>query len=342
MNNGKRLNIKQVAREAGVSTQTVSRVLNNRPDVAPETRKRVQETIDRLGYQPSSLARGLIQGRTRTLGVVGTGLEYFGPSQTLVGIVNQANALGYTLYLSLLQQPEKSDVGQILQTMYAQHVDGIVWAVPEIASNRDWVHQEMPAVPMVFLTMAPRPDLSSISVDNRTAAAIATRHLLEQGHRQVGLITGPIDWWEARERRLGWRDALDQAGLPGDDSLVAFGNWSAASGEKGLRRLRQVHPDLTAIFCSNDQMALGVLRAAREVGLRVPEDLALVGFDDIPESAYFCPSLSTIQQDMASLGSTAVGELDRLIELSQQGVEADSRTISLSIRLIVRESSVAH
>jgi LacI family transcriptional regulator len=342
MNGKKRVTIKEVAQAAGVSTQTVSRVLNDRPDVAPETRKRVKEVIARLGYQPSYVARSLIQGRSCTLGVVGTGLEYFGPSQTLVGIVDQANSLGYRLSLSLMHHPASNNVDQLLQDMVSQHVDGIVWAVPEIGSNRDWIRQGLAQfpVPVMFLSMEPQPGLPSCSVDNRSGGYLATKHLLDQGYRQVGLITGPLGWWEARQRLLGWRGTLEEAGLEPEESLVVEGNWSAASGEQGLGQLLDQHPSVEAVFVSNDQMALGVIKATRRMNLRVPEDLAIVGFDDIPEAAYFCPPLTTVRQDMMELGCCAVRELDRLIEAGQEGGEAvEPRAIFLQPELVVRASS---
>jgi len=156
----RRVTIKQVAKEAGVSTQTVSRVINDRPDVAPETRQRVLQVIDELGYRPSNIARSLIQGRSCTLGVVGYGLEYFGPSRTLSGIEQQANELGYSLLLNLIRQPERNDVDQILRELLSRYVDGIVWAVPEVGSNRAWIQEEAPrlSVPVVFLSMHPHPN----------------------------------------------------------------------------------------------------------------------------------------------------------------------------------------
>ncbi|NIO69659.1 MAG: substrate-binding domain-containing protein, partial [Anaerolineae bacterium] len=315
----RRVTIKQVAKEAGVSTQTVSRVINHRPDVAPETRRRVLQVIDRLGYRPSNIARSLIQGRSYTLGVVGYGLEYFGPSRTLSGIERQANELGYSLLLSLIRQPEKNDVEQILRELLSRYVDGIVWAVPEIGNNRDWTQQEIPqlSVPIVFLSTQPRPNQSVVAVDNRSGGRMATKHLLDQGYQNIGLITGPLDWWEARQRQLGWQDALQE--VTTEDNLVVKGDWTAESGERGLRQLLEQRPDMDAVFVCNDQMALGALQTARQMGVRVPEDLALVGFDDIPESAYFYPPLSTVRQDMVELGRRAVRELGRMIEASQQG-----------------------
>lgn len=338
----KRVTIKQVAEEAGVSTQTVSRVINDRPDVAPETRQRVKEVINRLGYQPSSVARSLIQGRTRTLGVVGYGVEYFGPSRNLSGIEQQAGEMGYALILDLVRQPEQSDVGHILREMLARRVDGIIWAVPEIGGNREWIAKaaQLP-VPLIFLSTQPRPGIAIANVDNRSGGRMATRHLIEQGRRKIGIITGPLSWWEARQRQCGWQDALEMAGLSVSEELIAEGDWSAASGEQGLRLLLERCPDLDAVFASNDQMALGALQAARCAGLRVPSDLAIVGFDDIPEAAYFCPPLTTIRQDMVELGRLAVRELIRMVETRQDGkITVEPRAILLRPQLIVRESSV--
>ena len=337
----KRVTIREVAEQARVSTQTVSRVINDRPDVAPDTRQRVKEVIAQLGYQPSNVARSLSQGRSRTLGVVGTGLQYFGPSQTLVGVVDQANLLDYRLLLNMMHHPESNHVQEILQDMHSQHVEGIVWAVPEIGSNREWVARqvsELP-VPMVFLSTEPVAGLSTCSVDNRSGGRMATQHLLDQGYRQVGLITGPLDWWEARQRQLGWRDALEAVEIDAGSSLITEGNWSPTSGELGLRKLLEQVPSLRAVFVSNDQMALGVIKATREMGLRVPEDLAIVGFDDIPEAAYFCPPLTTVRQDMAELGSCAVKELERFVQASGE-TPIEPQTVSLQPELIVRQSSI--
>jgi len=335
--------IRDVAAAAGVSRQTVSRVLNDKPDVAKRTRQRVLQVIEELGYRPSSIARSLTQGRSYTLGVVSYGVQYFGPSHTLVGIERQANETGYTLHLSLVQQPAESGV-QILHDMLSYHVDGIIWAVSEIGNNRDWAEREICqiSVPVVFLDMRPCPNLSVVNVDNRKGGAIATRHLLDQGYQRIGLITGPLDWWSAQQRRSGWQHVLEEAGLPIEQDLIVEGTWSAASGERGLRRLLEQRPDLDAVFACNDQMALGALKAAREMGRQVPEDLAIVGFDDAPEAAFFCPPLSTVRQDLNELGCSAVRELERMIVARQEEEETDiePKTILLQPELVVRKSSV--
>lgn len=337
-----KVTIRDVAAAAGVSRQTVSRVLNDRPDVAKGTRKRVLEVIEELGYRPSSIARSLSQGRSCTLGVVSYGVQYFGPSHTLAGIEHQANEMGYTLHLSLVRQPSESGV-QLLHEMLSYHVDGIIWAVSEIGNNRDWAEREICriSVPVVFLDMRPCPNLSVVNIDNRKGGAIATRHLLDQGYQHIGLITGPLDWWSAQQRRTGWQEALEEAGLPIEKDLHVEGTWSAASGERGMRLLLDQHPDIDAVFACNDQMALGALKAAREMGRQVPKDLAVIGFDDAPEAAFFCPPLSTVRQDLSQLGRSSVRELERMIEARQEEeVDIEPKTILLEPELVVRESSV--
>jgi DNA-binding LacI/PurR family transcriptional regulator len=340
----KRVTIKQVAREAGVSPQTVSRVVNNHPDVSPGTRERVQNVVDRLSYQPSLIARTLSHGHSRTLGVVGTGLEYYGPSRALSGIEKQADKLGYTIHLSLIRQPERSDVEQLWRDLLSRHVEGIIWAVPEIGSNRSWLKQwtARPSLPVVFLSMQPDPAISVVAVDNRSGGRMATQHLLAQGYSKIGLITGPSGWWEVQQRRRGWEEALKAARIKIEQDLVVEGDWSPASGEQALHRLLEQRRDVEAVFICNDQMAVGALQAARGLGRCVPDNLAVIGFDDIPESAYFNPPLSTVRQDMVEVGSCAVRELCRVIEESQQSkFVVQPNTILLQPQLVVRKSSVA-
>jgi LacI family transcriptional regulator len=341
-----RATIKQVALEAGVSTQTVSRVLNSRPDVSPETRLRVQQVIARLAYQPSAIARSLIHKRTHTIGVVGSGLEYFGPSRTLAGIEKQAADLGFSVLLNLLHEPETEDLRPVLAEMLSRQVEGIIWAAPEIANNRRWISSvEQQAVPIVFLTMEPRPGSRVVSLDNRAGGSLATRHLLAQGRRRIALVTGPLTWWEARERQLGWREALTAAGLTIQPEQIAEGNWSPESGELAFTMLLAKYPEMDAVFASNDQMAQGILHAAWKENVRVPEDLAVVGFDDIPEAAYFIPPLTTIRQETNELGRAAVRALNQLIADWHEGqtTETDRATAFQSFilepQLIVRSST---
>jgi LacI family transcriptional regulator len=340
----KKVTIKDVAEAVGVSTMTVSRVLNNRPDVAAATRKRVREVIDELGYQPSAVARSLIQGQSHTLGIVGFGLEYFGPSSTLIGIERQAVELGYSLLVSLLHnlETDRETQQRILDNLVSHQVDGIIWAVAEHEDNRGWLCRQAHelSTPIVFLNMEPRAETTTVAVDNYAGGRLATRHLLEQGYRRVGLITGPINWWEAQQRQAGWRDALHDAGLPCEE-LVVRGDWTAASGEAAMRRLLEQSPDLEALFASNDQMALGALQAARHAGHRVPEDVAIVGFDDIPEAAYFYPPLTTVRQDLRVMGTYTVQLIHKMLGAQKTGEKFKPEVIWVQPELIVRDSSVA-
>jgi LacI family transcriptional regulator len=342
MNHNKRATIKQVAKLAGVSTQTVSRVINDRPDVAPETRERVQQVIEKLKYQPSALARSLIQQRSFTLGVVTAGLKFTGPSRTLNGITNKAEELGYALLLEELLQFDTDNIKPLLENLLARHVDGIVWAVPEVGNNHRWVDEilnDVP-VPVVFLTMQPRPGVSTISVNNYDGGVLATQHLLDQGCHQIGHISGPQDWWEARQRKQAWQDTLKKAGVIVAEAHCAEGNWSSSSGEVAFEQLLLSYPKIDAVFVGNDQMALAVLQIANRRGLRIPQNLAVVGFDNFAESAYFWPALTTINQNHHEVGCRAVQELVSQIEVSRRDEKVEPQHVLLTCELVVRDSSV--
>jgi LacI family transcriptional regulator len=343
MNFNKRTTIKQVAKIAGVSTQTISRVINDRPDVAPETRERVQQVIKELGYQPSALARSLIQQRSYTLGVVTAGLKYIGPSRTLNGITSQAEEMGYTLLLKELARFDTEDIEPILKTLLARHVDGIVWAVPEVGDNHGWVDTKLAQilVPIVFLTMEKRANLSIVNYDNMLGGKMATEHLLQQGYRRIGHISGPLDWWESRQRKIGWQAAMAEFGITPKESHCTEGNWSSASGEIAFRQLLSQFPNMDAIFVANDQMALSVLQAACRDGISVPAQLGVVGFDGLAETPYYWPPLTTVVQDQHLLGCTVVQEIVHSIEIARnEGVSTNPRTIVFKPELAVRQSSL--
>jgi DNA-binding LacI/PurR family transcriptional regulator len=338
-----RSTIKEVASVAGVSTQTVSRVINDRPDVAPETRKRVQDVINKLGYQPSALARSLIRQRSHTLGVVTAGLRYNGPSRTLSGIASAVEEAGYSLLLKELPSFDANNVAPIFQALLSRHVDGIIWAVPEIGENRKWVNNPPSDVelPLVYLTMEPQKNIPIVSIDNYAGGRMAVSHLLEQGYRNIGHISGPLDWWEARQRMTAWKDTLKEAGLEVKDHQWVEGNWSSSSGAQAVEKLFDQYPEMDAIFVANDQMALSALQAACQKGLRVPDDIGVIGFDNIQESAYFWPSLTTVQQDQYNVAQVAVEEIIKIIESSWQGLDPIvPRSIMLPPTLVVRQSSL--
>lgn len=328
----KRLTIRDVAKAAGVSTQTVSRVVNNHPDVAPDTLVRVQNVIKDLGYAPDVLARSLIRGRSHSLGIVAYGLEFYGPSRLLTGIERQAAAMGYSITLNLVHQPELADVKPLLNTLQARRVDGVIWAIPEIGDNRVW-SREIPAdasLPMVFVNGNPEKVRAPlVGIDNIAIGRLATAHLLAGGARKIGIVTGPSDWWEAQQRVAGWRQALDDFGLTPDDTWAAPGDWSAESGRLAGLDLLQRHPELDAIFASNDQMALGVMYAAHSLGKRIPDELSVVGVDNIPESSLFWPPLTSMRQRLRDAGAQAVQLVDALIAQSDNPLQPEALTATL-------------
>ena len=339
---GNRPTIKDIARLCGVSTQTVSRVMNQKPDVSPETREKVLGIISQTGYQPSALARSLIQQRSYTLGVIIAGLKYQGISQTLNGITEQANEDGYSLLLEELPKFNVTDVQPVIRSLMSHQVEAIIYAAPEIGDN--WRNVQVqcprPCPPIVFLKGSPYPGISTISVDNYLGAYLATLHLYEQGCRHIGHISGQLDWWEASERLRGWKAALERTGLPIEENQCATGNWSSSSGEKAFELLLENYPEMDGVFVANDQMALATLHVANERGINVPKQLKVVGFDDLAEAPYYSPALTTVRQDLRTLGIMAVKKaLDMVNGFDPRSGDSLPDTIILKPQLIIRKSS---
>jgi LacI family transcriptional regulator len=247
------------------------------------------------------------------------------------------------VFLILAREPAKDDQKQILDTLLSRRVDGIIWAVPEVGENRNWLSadglEHLP--PIVFLSMHGEPGVNVVAVDNRGGARQATTHLIEHGRRKIGIIDGPMAWWEARERHAGWRGALQAAGLTAEGSLVVESYWSSAGGEPAMRELLEREPEIDGVFASSDQIALGALKAIHDTGRRIPEDIAIVGFDNIPESEYFRPSLTTVRQGLAQVGRTAVNHVHQLIAAHGEVSHALSgATTTIQPELIIRASSI--
>jgi LacI family transcriptional regulator len=304
-----RVTIKEIAQMTGVSAQTVSRVINNRPDVSPETRAAVEAAIEEQGFQPSAVARSLVQRRSQMIGVIAAGLKYFGVAQTVNGIAEAAEAAGYSVILKELASFDLDDISPVVDFFVAHRVEGIIFAPPQMGANIQHVQESLPRFtpPVVFLKAEPSPAYPTISIDNTAAARIATEHLLALGRTRIGHLAGPLEWREARDRRDGWLAAVAAAGLrPGP---MATGDWTSASGAAAFEQIIEMDPEIDALFAASDQMALGALHVANARGLRIPESLAVVGFDGLAEAAQFTPSLTTVRQPLTELGGTAVREL---------------------------------
>lgn len=319
-----------VAALAGVSHQTVSRVLNDHPRVRPETRQRVLDAIAQLGYRRNSAARALVTRRTGTIGVVTSGSALFGPTSTLIALEHAARDAGLFVSVATVPTWAADQVSTVLEHFMSQGVDGVV----VIAAHDDAVvavqaFDEPVPIVMVGPKNLPGP-LHSVAVDQYAGGRLAVRHLLELGHRGVVHLAGPVDWLDARWRIEGWRDELAAAGIRAGEPIP--GDWSAQRGYDVGRELAAGELP-TAVFAANDQLALGLLRAFAEAGLRVPTDVSVVGFDDVDGSAHFFPPLTTVRQEFGALGRRCM----ELLLGAIAGECVDSGLIAPSI--MVRASS---
>jgi DNA-binding LacI/PurR family transcriptional regulator len=295
-----------VAARAGVSHQTVSRVVNGHANVAPRTRARVERAIAELGYRPNIAARALVTGSTRTIGLATMHLDQYGPAQTLIGLEKAAREAGYSLSVAILDHVTAGDMRDAVDRLVAQGIDAVV-ALNTYDAAEEALGRLGPPVPLVTVEAGQDSGRASVRVDQEAGARLATRHLLDLGHRTVHHIAGPPGSQEARARMAGWRAELDDVGAPVPG--CGSGDWTPASGyaagERLVALIRGGEP-VSAVFVANDQMGLGLLAALHRAGLRVPDDVSVVGFDDLPEAPYFTPPLTTVRQDFAELGRRGV------------------------------------
>lgn len=329
--NGRRLpRLEDVAQQAGVSHQTVSRVVNNHPNVSSKTRERVEAAIAELGYRRNPAARSLVTRRTQTIGVLGSELSQYGPANTLLGVQEAARAAGYFVSIAALKDVSADAIADAVRHFLDQGVDGIVAIVPHTGTLQalEGLNLELP---VVVVGSAGEGRFGGAMVDQKLGARLAVEHLISQGHRKIGHVSGPMDWIDGAARAEGWREALRDAGL--EDELLLEGDWSAGSGyDVGKRLAREL--SATAVFVGNDQMALGVLRAFGEAGVRVPQDVSVVGFDDQPEAGYFTPPLTTVRQDFEELGRRC---MDVMLALVEEG--APTSTTVVDPEIVVRAST---
>ncbi|MDQ1582211.1 MAG: hypothetical protein QOF36_265 [Microbacteriaceae bacterium] len=325
--------IRDVARLAGVSHQTVSRVLNHHPSVRESTRQRVLSVMEELQYRPNRAARMLVTSRSRMIGVLASAAGvHYGPSRSISAIEDAARESGYYVTVAHLRAVDPTSISEALDHLLSQAVEGIVVIAPQVRVF-DAIAAMSISVPFVTLQSTGILEDHALSVDQIAGARLATRHLIELGHRRIFHLAGPPDWIEAEARMRGFLAEMSALDVP--TTAPILGDWTAGFGYRAGRELLRMR-DFTAVFSSNDQMALGLMHAILEAGLRVPEDVSVVGFDDIPEAAHFWPPLTTIRQDFPELGR-------RCIELLLGDID-DARTPYLGIiqpELIVRASTAS-
>ncbi|MFH8252629.1 LacI family DNA-binding transcriptional regulator [Microbacterium sp. B2969] len=321
-----------VAREAGVGQVTVSRVLNGSDKVRPETRKRVLEVIERLGYRRNDLARALKSGRSLTIGVIIAGSELFELPRVLRGVEEAAQAAGYWVTLASWQGGTQEQFASAVDRLTNQAVEGVAIIAdrPVAAVELERMVTRVP-VSVVMSGDVANPAIGSVELDQELGARLATRHLLELGHHDIVHLTGRLDVFDARARLAGWRAEMADAGSTAPRWYE--GDFTAASGYRLASQLADETALPTALFVGNDQMAMGVLAAFAERGIRVPDDVSLVGFDDISGSEYLVPALTTVRQDFVTLGRTSIEIL-----LSMIGGAAGHHHL-IPPTLVVRRSS---
>jgi DNA-binding LacI/PurR family transcriptional regulator len=309
----KQTTLADVARASGVSHQTVSRVVNNHPNVSNKTRQRVLESIKELSYRPNRVAKGLATNKSGVIGIISFGTSYFGPGQMFTEIERTVRARGYGLALRNIDAPSAQQLQAAINDLASYSVDGIVINAPSVDLDPVQLLSIKRPLPVVMTDVPRHAQLPSVVLDQTEGLKLATRHLIDLGHRRIAEISGPLNWCSAAERHTAWVATVREAGLvPGP---VGVGDWTALSGYRAVQQLLKVAEPFTGLVVANDQMALGAMRALREYGRKVPEDVSVVGFDDIPEASFFEPPLTTVRQDFIAMGQQTI---DYLLALIQQ------------------------
>jgi DNA-binding LacI/PurR family transcriptional regulator len=327
------VSIKDIAKAAGVSYSTVSRALNNSPKVKPETRERIQRLAAEMGYLPSAVARSLVTQRTQTIGVVVTTITDLFFAEVIHSIEETALNHGYSVILANSGGEPQRELAEI-QALRERRVDGIILASAYSGSKYASVLRGTD-MPVVIINNVHKEHYGySVEMDNCSGSRQAVRHLLEQGHRRIAYVAGPDTEWDNVERQNGYEQVLSAYGLPVDPVLIVSGGLRPAEGMAAMRRLLALAAPPTAVFCYNDATALGAIRAAHAAGLRVPQDISVVGFDDIDLAAYFEPPLTTVAQPKREMGRRAVQMLLDLL--------ADKPIVDCVLpgHLVIRESTM--
>lgn len=329
----KQVTLADVARASGVSHQTVSRVINNHPNVSNKTRQRVLESIKELDYRPNRVAKGLATNKSGVIGIISFGISYFGPGQTFTEIERTVRARGYGLALRNIDAPSAQQLQAAINDLASYSVDGIVVNAPSVDLDPMQLLALKRPLPVIMTDVPRHAQLPSVVLDQTEGMRLTTRHLIDLGHRHIAEISGPLNWYSAVERHKACVATVHEAGLvPGPNGV---GDWTALSGYRAAQQLLKVAEPFTGLVVANDQMALGAMRALREYGRKVPEDVSVVGFDDIPEASFFEPPLTTVRQDFIAMGQQTV---DYLLALIQQP-ETPYHQRMLYPRLIERSST---
>jgi LacI family transcriptional regulator len=326
--------IKDVAGKAGVSIATVSRALNGSPLVTDETRGKIIKLANELKYTPNMMARGLMLKKSETIGVILPDLHGDFFSEVMKGIDEIARENGYHILVSS-SHSDKTEIESMLKVMRSGRVDGLIIMSPHLDSTslNDYITDDLPVV-LLNCSIGEKAN-ESIIIDNFNGAKEMVRHLIKHGHKRIAIIKGEENNFDAEERLKGYRSALYDAGLELNPKLELPGNFNEETGYTAMKKILNLKPRPTAVFASNDAMAIGAISAIQGKGLRIPEDIAIGGFDDVPITKYLKPSLSSVHVPIYDLGTNAASKLIRLIK-NENNIPEEK--IVLRTTLIVRES----
>ena len=323
-------NIYDVAKMAGVSHQTVSRVINNADYIKDDTRSKVQSAMEDLGYVPNAAARALVTSKSKIIGILVSDIVYNGPAGMMHAMEKEARKGGFFAISASVDPIESSSIAQGIEHLRRLGIEGLVVITPQSDSVQA-VERLVTDIPVVFIDSPHNSKELSAELDNYSGAKLATEHLISLGHKEIVHVTGPREWFDSAPRVAGYQDAMKNAKL---EPQVVDGDWTVPTGYEIGRNLDLDSSKVTAIFAANDHLALGLMRALRQRGYAIPERVSIIGFDDVPEAAYYEPPLTTMRPDFAELGRVAMemmlGHINR-----EETLTADT----LVPELIAREST---
>ena len=333
-NSSQKVTMLDVAKMCGVSYQTVSRVINDSPEVSTKTRNLVLSAIKSLGYHPNQLARSIKTHRSSILEVITFGVETFIPRELIVAMGRASIELGYSLMFTDIPRDSPEEENRLFAHLHSGLCDGAILTAPVESKLLEKITADPPPLPILQIRNQRGSTAPSVVIDQYYGSQLATQHLLDLGHRQIAEICAPLNYHEALSRHTAFLDTLNACGISPHNSVEAA-EWMPRDGYQAANQLLDSSANFSGLIISNDYLALGAILALNERGLRIPDDISIVGFDDAPESAYYMPPLTTIRQDYDALGTESIHYLVELIN----NQETSTRQRVLMPQLIIRQST---
>lgn len=331
--NSKPATLRDVAQLAGVSYQTVSRYINDHPNVSPKARQAIQKAIAELNFRPNKMAQALNTGRSKTLQIISFDLDYF--TYLLPGLIKTSHELEYQTGLAIvIDASSDAELNAVMDNLSGRAIDGFIWLALLQSHTAEHLSKICGNTPYVIIGANPGPETPSVVIDQAYGVQVAMQHLYNLGHRRIAEISGWVQSYDGHARHQAYLQFIKDNHLP--DPIWTEGGFGFESGYQGVKQLLQQHEKFTALMCGNDKTAIGAIAALHEMGLRVPQDVSVVGFDDVASSAYSFPPLTSVRQDFDTLSKQAMEYLVSMIE--NPGTPVHQRV--LYPQLVVRNSTM--